>query len=143
LGQAQIFSGLCWDNVVSLNKDGLVTFGGHSINHEILTRLPIDLAYREIIDSKTIIEKHDVEPVNHFAYPNGTKNDYNETIKRQTAAAYKSGVTTLEGLNTAGCDFFEIKRLAIGSDCKLWEFKLALAGVFEMTSNLKRTIKDR
>lgn len=73
LGEELILS---WDEIREMSCDG-IAFGAHTVNHPILTNLPLDQAKREIIQSKKDIEKNIGHRVNAFSYPNG---DFNPDI---------------------------------------------------------------
>ncbi|MCK4632796.1 MAG: polysaccharide deacetylase family protein [candidate division Zixibacteria bacterium] len=138
----EALAGLSWDEVALLDKEDLVSFGAHTVNHEILTCLPMDVMKQEIIDSKHVIEQHSSKPVTAFAYPNGTRDDFDEHTKAVAASEFGCALTTLEGLNEIGTDLYELKRVAIGRNMKLWEFKLSLAGFSEIIDKIKNFLQS-
>jgi len=69
---------LSWDEVREMNDDGVV-FGAHSVNHPILTNMPLEQAKWEILQSKKDIEEKLGKKVTSFAYPNG---DFNYMISK-------------------------------------------------------------
>lgn len=75
------FSGLhlTWDQVRDLDRNG-IEFGAHTVNHPILTRVPLDQARNEISHSKTRIEEEIGKKVISFAYPNGGADDFSIDI---------------------------------------------------------------
>jgi peptidoglycan/xylan/chitin deacetylase (PgdA/CDA1 family) len=88
---------MSWDQIREMSGGG-IEFGGHTMNHPILTRLPVEQAKREIVGSKERIEQELGKAVLGFAYPNGSKNDFNREIERATAeAGYRTGFTLLNG----------------------------------------------
>ena len=109
-----------------------ITVGAHTVNHEILTQLPITQAVKEIEDSKCIIEKSIGHPVTLFAYPNGRKEDFNSTIiDTVKKAQYDGAVTTIEGLNERDDDVYQLKRIAISSDIDYIHFRLLVSGTID------------
>jgi len=56
-----------------MNNDG-ITFGAHTVNHTILTNIPLEQAKQEIAQSKMDIENILGKEVNTFSYPNGDSN---------------------------------------------------------------------
>jgi len=89
-----------WDQVREMRRDG-IDFGGHTINHPILTRIPREEARAEIAGSKAIIENELGESVVSFAYPNGMKADVNAQIEKVTAdAGYRLAFTLQNGPTT-------------------------------------------
>jgi peptidoglycan/xylan/chitin deacetylase (PgdA/CDA1 family) len=61
---------LNWNEVQGMAKDG-ITIGSHSHTHPILSRMPIQKAKEEILESKKILEENLSIKVKHFAFPNG------------------------------------------------------------------------
>jgi peptidoglycan/xylan/chitin deacetylase (PgdA/CDA1 family) len=72
------FEMLTVEDVKTLASDPLVTIGAHTVNHEILTRMPIEQAAMEIRRSKDALEAWTGQEVLHFSYPNG---EYNTALK--------------------------------------------------------------
>jgi len=60
---------MSWSQISELQK-AAVTFGSHTLHHEILTVLPANEAEREIRESKAAIDER-VNPCSLFSYPNG------------------------------------------------------------------------
>jgi len=70
---------LSWEEVKNMSADG-VSFGSHTKSHPALSRIPLDLARQEIVDSKQVIEEQIQKPVTTFAYPYGKRDDTTEGI---------------------------------------------------------------
>lgn len=130
-----IFQSLDWDDVDRLSGGGLMEFGAHTVNHEILPGLPRDIMEREILDSKRIVENHTTKPVTAFAYPNGS---FNNEVKDRVSSHFDCALTSIEGLNHAGIDRYELKRFNIFNGMKMWEFKLAISGTMELVGKFGR-----
>lgn len=113
LGQKQSMRGgrmLSWDQVRRMKADG-IDFGGHTVNHPFLSRLPAELAYREVSECKRRIEEELQQPVAFFAYPSGREEDFgmwNKEIVRR--AGYQAAVTTIWGMNYRDTDPMELRR---------------------------------
>lgn len=135
-----IFRSLDWDDVDILSKEGLMEFGAHTVNHEILPRLPHDVMEREILDSKRIIEDRTGKPVTAFAYPNGS---FNGEVKGSVSSHYDCAVTSAEGLNHRGIDRYELRRFNIFNGMKMWEFKLAISGTMDFIGRFGRFFRQR
>lgn len=75
------FQGLMmsWDQVREMNANG-IEFGGHTVTHPILTRIPVERACSEINGSLVRISEELGKPVTSFAYPNGMQADFNSAI---------------------------------------------------------------
>ena len=89
-----------------------ISFGAHTVTHPILTRMPFAEAVVEIVASKEIIESKLGRPVRLFAYPNGTRDDFNDQIKQVIReAGFACAVTTIDGSNSIDTDPFEFRRI--------------------------------
>jgi peptidoglycan/xylan/chitin deacetylase (PgdA/CDA1 family) len=86
-----------WDQVREMNSNG-IEFGGHTIHHPILTRVPSETAHTEIRGSIGRISEELGKPVTSFAYPNGMAVDFSDTIAQITRdAGCLSAYTLLNG----------------------------------------------
>ena len=95
---------LTWDDVKIMHKHG-ISFGSHTVNHPILSRLRMEKARCEIYDSKRIIEEKLGSTVTTFAYPGGKKEDFSEEIKEIVGdAGYTCALTAIFGANTIAHD---------------------------------------
>lgn len=101
---------LTWDQV-RLMKQHRVDFGGHTVTHPFLSRMPGDRAAWEVGECKRRIEEELQAPVHHFAYPNGREEDFgawNKDVIRR--AGYQAAVTTIWGVNYQSTDPMELRR---------------------------------
>jgi peptidoglycan/xylan/chitin deacetylase (PgdA/CDA1 family) len=131
------FESLDWSDVKEFHREGLVTIGAHTISHEILTMLPRDKMVWEIVGSKAEIEACLGAPVRFFAYPNGTRDDFDGEVKSEVAARFECALSTIPGLNSPGDDLYELRRIGIGNGIKPWKFKLELSGMIGIMGRLK------
>ena len=83
---------LTWDQVRELDKSGLITIGGHTIDHPNLASESLDEQKYEIIDGKTELEAELGHKVVDFAYPYGSYDP--TTILLVQEAGYQTAVTT-------------------------------------------------
>ncbi len=105
---------LAWDEVARMQQSGFVRFGSHSVNHEILDRIPLDDVRNELRESRQIIEKHLGTKVNLFAYPNGNANDAVQAMVRE--CGYLGAVTTRRGLMAKRSPLLALPRIGIHED---------------------------
>jgi len=103
---------LSWAQVRELHAAG-IDVGGHTVNHVVLSNLPLDDARREIAGCGEAIRDHlGIQP-RHFAYPNGY---YTPAIRRAVAdAGFRAAVTIEDEENRRAGDAFALKRKV------LWE----------------------
>jgi peptidoglycan/xylan/chitin deacetylase (PgdA/CDA1 family) len=101
---------LSWKELREMAQQGW-EIGSHTVNHSILTRVPLSVARHEVCASKAIIEDQLQQPVTLIAYPNGKGEDFNAEVKaliRETG--YEGAVTTVDGFNGWPLDPLELKR---------------------------------
>ncbi|HWP59947.1 MAG TPA: polysaccharide deacetylase family protein [Candidatus Acidoferrales bacterium] len=102
---------LSWNELRRMAREGW-EIGSHTVNHRILTRVPLDAARHEIAASKATIEGEVEQPVTLLAYPNGKAGDFNAAVKALVReAGYEGGLTTLDGLNRWPADPLELRRI--------------------------------
>jgi peptidoglycan/xylan/chitin deacetylase (PgdA/CDA1 family) len=105
---------LSWDEAREMLSSGLVRFGAHTVNHEILDQIPLQKARDEISKSRADIENNLGGRVSTFAYPNG---NYTESIRKiLTESGFNAAVTTRKGFLAHGIPLMEIPRIAIHED---------------------------
>jgi len=116
---------MTWDHVREMQGGGLA-FGGHTVNHPILTRVALETARTEITVSKSTIERETAQPVLSFAYPNGMASDVNpEIVSVVKEVGYRTAFTLLNGpssLREVQKDPFTIRRIFIASHHTLPEY---------------------
>lgn len=84
------FDIMSWAELESLDP-ALVTIGGHSVQHEILTRLEPAHLEREVAECRTWLERELGRPVRHFCYPDGA---YDARVLECVARHFETAVTT-------------------------------------------------
>lgn len=112
---------LCWDEVREMQAGGLVTIGAHTLSHPILTRIPNDSALAEIRDSKSRLEQETGVPVEFFAYPNGSRDDFNaEIVAMVKACGYRAACSTISAEHFDVIDRFSLPRTDVteGVSCR-------------------------
>ncbi len=86
---------LTWDQVRELDRSGLITIGGHTVDHMNLATLSPEEQRYQIVESKLHIEKQLGHPIHDFAYPYGSYTD--TTIQIVQESGYRTAVTTMPG----------------------------------------------
>jgi peptidoglycan/xylan/chitin deacetylase (PgdA/CDA1 family) len=61
-------------------SDNGISFGAHTLNHPNLANIDLNEVEKEIVDSKKMIKERLKTDITLFAYPYGTKSDYNSEI---------------------------------------------------------------
>ena len=101
---------LNWDDCKKMVSEKLFTFGSHSINHKLISKLSNEDCIFELVESKKIIEDKLGVKCNHFAPPVG---DFSVPRDKNAIkdAGYKSLSTTVRGKMTDDpSDIFSLKR---------------------------------
>lgn len=70
---------LTWDQIREMSQNG-IEMGSHTVNHPILTRIPLGQVETELIHSRQKIESEIDKPVLAFAYPNGGPSDFSSDV---------------------------------------------------------------
>lgn len=102
---------LTWNEVYELQRSGYVEFGSHTLTHPILPQCPDAIAYKEIFQSKQVLEDKLNQQIIHFAYPNG---DFSCREKKTlTSVGYRTGRSTETGWydRKPKSNLFELKTL--------------------------------
>ena len=112
--------------------------GSHTISHRLLTRIPLDDAKIEIIDSRKILQDKFNQNINKFSYPRGYANpDLQKTVQD---AGYLSGRSTLVGyIHESENPYFEQTTVHIGNDRKEYGGKTWYEYASHMLSIAKET----
>jgi len=101
---------LSWKQIREMSKNSIL-FGGHTITHPILSKIPLNNAEEEIKGSKEIIESETGQSVRTFAYPFGKKDHFREEITKILGRHdFIGAVTTEKGRNNPNTNVFEINR---------------------------------
>ncbi|MBI4341878.1 MAG: polysaccharide deacetylase family protein [Candidatus Omnitrophica bacterium] len=118
---------LTWEQVREMAAHQ-VTIGAHTLSHAVLTRLPLQQATEEIVQSKRILESRLQRPVEHFAYPHGAPWCVSPAVRDEVErAGFRSACTTLPGLNTPQTDRWLLRRVD-GRQASLRSFVRYLTG---------------
>jgi len=104
-----------------------IFLGSHTLSHPVLSQLPFDEIYKELSESKRILEARLGEQVLDFAFPFGRPEDCGADA--HTAAVrcgYRSAVTTSWGINRPGADMHALRRVQLGEERTAAMFGLKL-----------------
>ena len=104
---------LSWKDIISMKKNNLTYFGGHSHNHNILGHLSEIDSKREILKSLKIFKEKTGDKINHYSYPEGFKASFNnkiiQVLKKQNI---KTSVTTLSSSKIIN-NYFTLDRIFV------------------------------
>jgi peptidoglycan/xylan/chitin deacetylase (PgdA/CDA1 family) len=101
-----------------------IAIESHGMTHRYLTELEPEVTRWELEESKNALERLLKKPVHYIAIPSGA---YNKTVKRMVKeAGYKAAFCMLKGTNNRQSDRHALRRLVIGRDFSLEDFRLTL-----------------
>lgn len=110
---------LTWSQVREMSSYG-ISFGSHTAHHSILTKVPKDVMYKEITDSRDRMEAETGHQPKLFSYPNGNYDDDVANCLRR--AGYQAAVTQDPGINLPDSVFFRLRRIQIPHNESLGTF---------------------
>jgi peptidoglycan/xylan/chitin deacetylase (PgdA/CDA1 family) len=105
---------LRWDDVRGMAKCR-ISFGAHTKTHPILSSVEgRDDLIQEIHGSKKRIEEELDNPILHFAYPNGTWDDFSpQVVETVKTGSFQTAVIAMGGVNGKSTDPFMLRRNAV------------------------------
>lgn len=99
------------EELISLANSKLFEIGAHTVNHPMLSRLPLEHQEEEIIKSKQDLEEKLTQPITSFAYPHG---DYSEeTIKILKQCKFKNACVVKTERISRNSDPFRLPRFGV------------------------------
>jgi peptidoglycan/xylan/chitin deacetylase (PgdA/CDA1 family) len=102
------------NEIVQLNADGLVEIGAHTVTHPVLSLQSLEIQRWEIENSKEKLETILDRPVTTFAYPFGTRGDYNsETVMAVQRAGFSCACSNFPGWVVPGVSPYELPRYLV------------------------------
>jgi peptidoglycan/xylan/chitin deacetylase (PgdA/CDA1 family) len=123
---------------LALDKSGLqqlaaagMTIGAHSLSHPILARASDDLAWKEIAESKTALEKVLGQPVWAFGYPFGNAATVTQRdLKFAELTGFQCSFMNTGGGFGATNYRFAIPRVHVTANMSLSEFEANISGFY-------------
>jgi peptidoglycan/xylan/chitin deacetylase (PgdA/CDA1 family) len=106
---------LNWEQVKEMVTSGLVDFGGHTVDHHILSRLEDAESQEQIKSCRQMLDAHLGCSRPLWAFPNGTPNDYSAKHKQMIASqGFSAMVTTDLSYVSGDSDLITLGRWGIG-----------------------------
>ena len=107
---------LNWSEINEMLDSGLISFGSHTVTHQILTTLDDAAIKGELADSRDMLLQKQVVASEFvpFCYPNGNYDD--KIVSMVQDAGYNLAVTTRKGWNNQGSNPFTLRRIGIHQD---------------------------
>lgn len=123
---------LNWDQIEQLSNDPLVTIGSHSQSHFNLANLSNNSVLNDLIQSKQLIESKINKTINHFAYPFGSQNEFNnQTIETVKNVGFKTAVTTVMGNIMGNENMLALPRIMLCERFTKYSLNIRLSGIYQ------------
>jgi peptidoglycan/xylan/chitin deacetylase (PgdA/CDA1 family) len=128
---------------LTLDRSGLLqladagmSIGAHSLSHPILAHTTEELAWREISESRTLLEKALGQTVWAFAYPFGNGDTVTtREFRLAEQAGFRCAFMNTGGGFGAKLDRFALPRVHVTADMKLAEFEAHISGFYRSLHN--------
>jgi peptidoglycan/xylan/chitin deacetylase (PgdA/CDA1 family) len=102
------------EEILQLSKGGLIEIGAHTSTHPVLSALPDNYQYEEILQSKLYLEKILGHSIKSFSYPFGTRSDYTQnTVLAVRKAGFSCACSNFSGIVRKSTNIFELPRLLV------------------------------
>jgi peptidoglycan/xylan/chitin deacetylase (PgdA/CDA1 family) len=102
---------MSWDHVRQLVKDGFEV-GAHTVNHAILSRVPLKSAEEEILVSQARVREETGTCCPVFCYPNGKASDFTSEVQEICARNFAAALSAEPG-HARREDRFELRRISV------------------------------
>ena len=123
---------MSWMQVADLAAND-IAIGCHAWTHRPLTLHDADALDKETTYSKKIIEHELSNRITSFAYPFGTRADYNDQTERAIrASGYRTAFTSQHGAILANTNPLELPRVKVEGGDPMWLFEQLVLGSMDL-----------
>jgi len=127
---------MSWQNIQDL-QNARFEIGCHTKTHPRLAGLGRDAQHDEIAGAKGLLEQQIGKEVASFAYPFGSRADYNElSIAIAREAGFRQAASNRYGVNTPGTNRFDLRRIWIDRTDTFDTFKAKVDGRLDVLAAL-------
>lgn len=131
---------LTWAELRAVREAG-VTIGSHAWSHRSLARQAAAVVREEVRRARDSLEQRTGEPVTSFAYPFGTRADFNAEVAQILAeCGHTCAFTSQHGAVRAGLDPFTLPRVKVEGGEPAWMFPLLCRGGLDGWRWIDRTL---
>lgn len=102
---------MSWEDARELRRAGF-EIGAHTVNHALLSRIPMDEAKREIIDSRTAVLAEVGSCSQTFCYPNGKRRDYTPGVSEFCRGHFAAALSAEPGAARRE-ELYELRRVIV------------------------------
>jgi peptidoglycan/xylan/chitin deacetylase (PgdA/CDA1 family) len=108
-----------------------MSIGAHSLSHPILARAPEDVAWREISESRSVLEKALGQTVWAFGYPFGNAATVTaRDLRLAEQAGFRCAFMNAGGGFGAKINRFALPRVHVTAEMSLAEFEAHISGFY-------------
>jgi peptidoglycan/xylan/chitin deacetylase (PgdA/CDA1 family) len=108
-----------------------MTIGAHTMSHPTLSQLPAELAYAEIVESRTKLEEALQRPVWAFAYPFGDPQSVTtQVLGMPQKAGFQTAFLNYGGGLGSSLPYFALPRIHVTSEMSLAELEAHISGFY-------------
>jgi peptidoglycan/xylan/chitin deacetylase (PgdA/CDA1 family) len=138
---AQVDSPLTHEQIREMSEYG-ISIESHSMTHPYLSRLTSEVIRWELDESKKRLQEMLKKSIHYIAIPSGA---YDRTVKQLVKeTGYRAAFCMLKGTNNKNSDPFALRRLVIGRDYSLGDFRKILqpatACYLRLTSSVQNAL---
>ena len=110
-----------------------MTVGAHSLSHPILAKTSPDLAWKEISESRSMLESALGQTVWAFGYPFGNAATVTgRDVRLAEKAGFRCAFMNVAGGFGAKVDRFAVPRVHVSADMTLYEFEAHISGFYRL-----------
>lgn len=129
-----------WDEVTMLANNN-VAIGSHSWTHRSLGALDENEVMEEAVLSRQSLEDRLSRPVTSFAYPFGTRADFNDrTVRVLEKAGYNCAFTSQHGAVKSRQDAYDLPRVKVEGGEAVWVFRSLVKGGLDAWRVIDQTL---
>ena len=118
------------EDLKEMNRHPSMNIGSHTLSHPILTKCSEDLARKEIVESKNVLEKWINQPITSFAYPNGNFSTREINILKENGYDIAFSTQQKYLFNHAPINTYAIPRFDVLEDVSFAENVCRMTGVW-------------
>ncbi len=120
---------MTWDQAREMANAGM-TFGSHTVSHQILPSATPEQVQEELVSSRLKIENETGRPCWCFAYPNGERSDFRVSDQvALKAAGYTCAFTQMPGFISTKSDPYALPRIPIPGSNDIHAFASRVTGI--------------
>lgn len=135
---------MSWEEVHALAATGLIRFGAHTVNHEILSRLDAPTLEHEVRESVACVARLGSAASGVFAFPNGRPEDFDHrALEVLRAARVAAAVTTIPGTNSRHSRPMMLRRLVLDERLSAARFGAEAGGLIAMLHDTAAVTNSR